>query len=401
MKTIYDSFLSSNCKNIPSSFLREILELATQPGMISFAGGLPNPDLFPVEPIKQALQKVLTEDGQNILQYSGSQGYLPLREWLCQRYNRKYGLKTSPEMMLITSGSQQALDLSSKTLINPGSPIILEKPSYLGAIQAFSAYSPQFIQVKLDNDGIDTDDLEYVFKTIRPKVLYAIPNFQNPSGISYSLEKRMQVAELLNKYDAILIEDDPYNEIRFEGDDLPPIYFFNPERVIWCGSFSKMLSPGIRTGWICCSRELMPYLLRAKQATDLHTNNMVQRMIFSYLTDHEVDQHLQSIQQVYKMQKDLMREMLLSCFPANTELTNPEGGMFIWATLQGEINTSELVNEAINSKVVFVPGKAFYIQNEGTNSMRLNFSNSNPDIIKQGISRLGKLVSTHYEILKI
>ncbi|MBN1184430.1 MAG: PLP-dependent aminotransferase family protein [Bacteroidales bacterium] len=400
MKTEYDSFLSSSCKNIPSSFLREILDLATQPGMISFAGGLPNPELFPVEPIKQALQKVLTEDGQNILQYSGSQGYLPLREWLCQRYNNKYSMKVTPDMMLITSGSQQALDLSSKILINPGNPLILEKPSYLGAIQAFSAYSPQFIQVKLEHDGINTDDLEYIFKTLRPKVLYAIPNFQNPSGISYSLEKRMQVAELLDKYNAILIEDDPYNEVRFEGDMLPPIYFFNPERVIWCGSFSKMLSPGIRTGWICCSKDLMPYFLRAKQATDLHTNNLVQRMIHSYLMDQDVDSHLQSIQKAYKFQKDTMREMLLTFFPRDTQLTNPEGGMFIWASLTGNINTSDLVTEAINNKVVFVPGRTFYTQNEGNDSMRLNFSNSSPMIIEQGIQKLGKLITKHYEALK-
>lgn len=400
MKTNYNSFLSDNSKNIPTSFLREILETACQPGMISFAGGLPNSDFFPIEGFRIAIEKVLSSEGRSILQYSGSQGFHPLREWIAQRNNSKYSLKLKPENLLVTNGSQQALDIISKILINPGDPILLEKPSYLGAIQAFSAYSPRFIQIDMEGDGIHVDELENVFITLRPKVLYSISNFQNPTGISYSLEKRIKIAELLDTYDALLIEDDPYNEVRFEGKILPPIYFFNPDRVIWCGSFSKMLSPGIRTGWICAPDQLMPHLLRAKQSTDLHTNNLVQRMIYSFVQENDIERHLASIKEAYKKQKDIMREMIAQYFPNETITTNPEGGMFLWATLPEEYNTQLLVETAINRKVVFVPGSSFYTNGEGQRSMRLNYSNSNPSNIKKGIQRLGEVIQSYPLALK-
>lgn len=395
METHYENLISKSCKNIPPSFIREILAVAEQPGMISFAGGLPNPTYFPVEQMKIAFAEMMNSGGKEILQYAGSQGYLPLREWICARYNTRYGMNIRPENILITNGSQQALDMLGKLFINPGDPLLMEKPSYLGAIQAFSAYSPQFRQVQLNRDGIDLNQLEDEILRNGARILYSIPNFQNPSGISYSAEIRRDLAVLLDWYEMMLIEDDPYNEIRFEGDFLPPVYTHNPERTIWCGSFSKMISPGIRAGWICAPTGLIPHLLRIKQASDLHTNNVVQQLIFRFLTDHDPDEHLRKVRGVYKAQKDFMIAAIKRHFPEEISYTNPEGGMFIWATLPGHVNTNTIVDEAIEKKVVFVPGRSFYTSDTCHNNMRLNYSNAPEEMIEEGIKRLGAILKKH------
>lgn len=394
MSVDYDQLISKNCKNIPRSFVREILEVAEGDEMISLAGGLPNPAFFPVQQMKEAFHKLMDADGKHTLQYAGSQGYLPLRQWICDRYNAKYGMSITPENILITNGSQQALDLLGKMFINPGDPLILEKPSYLGAIQAFSAYLPQFHQVNLADDGIDLNELERVILETGAQVLYGIPNFQNPSGISYSEEKRAGLAELMNWYGLMFIEDDPYNEVRFEGEFLPPVYTHCPEQTIWCGSFSKMISPGIRAGWICAPTQLMPYLLRAKQASDLHTNNIVQRIVYRFLHDNDLEAHLSCIRQAYKKQKDCMVRAIQTYFPEEVVCTNPEGGMFLWATLPDFLNADELVNEAIRQKVVFVPGRSFFTAEDGSRNMRLNFSNASEEMIEEGIKRIGMVLKT-------
>ena len=239
MEVNYKSLISQSCKNIPSSFVREILAVCEQPNMISFAGGLPNPTCFPAEQMKQAFIQIMENEGAETLQYAGSQGYLPLRQWICDRYNRKYGLSISPENILITNGSQQALDLIGKLLINPGDPLMMEKPSYLGAIQAFSAYRPEFHQITLNSDGLDLNELEDTILKTESRVLYGIPNFQNPTGITYSAETRENLAILLDWHNILFVEDDPYGEIRFEGEFQAPVFALNPDHTIWCGSFSK------------------------------------------------------------------------------------------------------------------------------------------------------------------
>ena len=397
MEINYKSMISKSCKNIPPSFIREILAVCEQPDMISFAGGLPNPSCFPAEQIKQAFIETMDSDGAETLQYSGSQGYYPLRQWICERYNRKYNGCASPENILITNGSQQALDMIGKLLINPGDPLMMEKPSYLGAIQAFSAYRPEFHQITLNSNGLDLDELENTILKTGSRILYGIPNFQNPTGITYSGETRQNLAILLDWHGILFVEDDPYGEIRFEGEFQAPVFASNPEHTIGCGSFSKMISPGLRTGWICAPKELMPHLLRIKQAADLHTNNVVQRIIHRFLTENNLEDHLCKVRSAYKAQKDCMIESIRKYFPEEVSYTNPEGGMFIWVTLPGPINTEELIRKAIQGNVVFVPGKSFFTTNEGPRNMRLNYSNSSEEMIVEGIKRLGTIIKKERE----
>jgi 2-aminoadipate transaminase len=392
MEINYKSLISKSCKNIPPSFIREILAVCEQPEMISFAGGLPNPACFPAEQMKQAFVELMDNEGADTLQYSASQGYYPLRQWICQRYNGKYNMSIDAENILITNGSQQALDMVGKLLVNPGDPLMMEKPSYLGAIQAFSAYRPEFHQITLNTNGLDLDELEDTVLKTGSRVLYGIPNFQNPTGITYSAETRENLAILLDWYNILFVEDDPYNEIRFEGQFQPPVFASNPEHTIWCGSFSKMISPGLRTGWICAPKELMPHLLRIKQAADLHTNNVVQRIIYHFLTDNDLEEHLCKVRSAYKAQKDRMVESIRNYFPEEVSYTNPEGGMFIWATLPERMNSGELIKKAIVEKVVFVPGKSFFTGDEGHRHMRLNYSNSSEEMIEEGIKRLGNVM---------
>lgn len=397
MEVNYESLISKSCKNIPSSFIREILAVSEQPDFISFAGGLPNPACFPIEQMRDAFTEIMNSDGSGTLQYAGSQGYFQLRQWICDRYNAKYNLSISPENILITNGSQQALDMTGKLFLNPGDPLMMEKPSYLGAIQAFSAYRPEFHQITLTPNGIDLNELEDTILKTGSRVLYGIPNFQNPTGITYNKQTREDLAILLDWHGIMFIEDDPYNEIRFEGEFQAPVYALNPEQTIWCGSFSKMVSPGLRTGWICAPQKLMPHLLRIKQAADLHTNNIVQRMIYRFLSDNDPEVHLRKVRLAYKAQKDCMIESIKKHFPEEISYTNPEGGMFIWATLPESLNSEEMIKLAIQEKVVFVPGKSFYTTDEGHRNMRLNYSNSSEEMIAEGIKRLGGIIKKSLE----
>jgi 2-aminoadipate transaminase len=389
METNYESLISKSCQNIPPSFVREILAVCEQPGYISFAGGLPNPTYFPVDQMKNAFIEVMNTEGKETLQYAGSQGYFPLREWICNWYNKKYNMSIVPENILITNGSQQALDLCGKLFINAHDPLIMEKPSYLGAIQAFSAYRPDFHQISMTDQGPDLNELEDVILKTDSRIFYGIPNFQNPTGISYSSDTREDLAVLLHWHEIMFIEDDPYNEIRFEGEFLPPVCSMNPERTIWCGSFSKMISPGIRAGWICAPQRLMPYFLRMKQASDLHTNNVVQRLIYRFLCDNDTEEHLRKVRWAYKVQKDRMIRAIRTYFPEEVSYTNPEGGMFIWVTLPPRIDAEKLIQQAMEEKVVFVPGSSFFTSKGGTNDLRLNYSNSSEEMIEEGIRRLG------------
>lgn len=397
----YESLISKSCRNIPRSFIREILEVAEQPNFISFAGGLPNPAYFPVEKMKLAFQKVMENNGREALQYSGSQGYLPLRGFICKRYNKMYGTSMLPSNIIITNGSQQALDMLGKLLINPGDPLMLEKPSYLGAIQAFSAYLPNFHQVHLTNKGIDLNELEDTILKTNARILYGIPNFQNPSGISYSEEIRKEIAMLLEWHGIVFIEDDPYNEIRFEGVPSPPVYAHLPEQVIWCGSFSKMIAPGIRTGWICAPDELIPQLLRIKQASDLQSNKLIQRVIFQFLNDNNPEDHLKIVKAAYKNQKDTMIKAIQEFFPEGTKHTNPEGGMFIWLTLSKGFDTEKIIEKSLQKKVAFVPGQSFYTEDGGIRNMRLNFSNASEEMIMEGMKRLGETIKEFAPLLPL
>lgn len=383
---------ASRMSNIQKSFIREILKVTVDPQVISFAGGLPNPSSFPVEEVGKAAQKVLTEDGSNVLQYSTTEGYLPLRQYIADRYMKKKGIEVEPDEILITNGSQQGLDLIGKVFLDKGDDIIIEKPGYLGAIQALSIFEPKLHAVSLLDDGIDTDSLEKALKEHNPKLFYAVPNFQNPSGITYTAQNREKVASILHNYNTIFIEDDPYGELRFMGQDVPSMKTYLKDNVILLGSFSKIIAPGMRLGWICAKREIMEKLIIAKQASDLHTNYFSQRVAHQYLADNDVDNHIQKIRKLYKGQRDCMVSMIEKYFPQEVKSTKPEGGMFLWATLPEGFSSLELFEIASKEKVVFVPGDPFYINEKGTNTMRLNYTNSTEDKIEEGIKRLSAAI---------
>lgn len=377
---------------VQKSFIREILKVTENPEIISFAGGLPNPISFPIEEIEKASQKVLKESGNEALQYSTTEGYLPLREYIAKRYFKRFGLKVEPSEILITNGSQQALDLIGKVLLNKDDNIVIERPGYLGAIQAFSIFEPVFQSVPLNENGIDIDLLENALEMYKPKLFYTVPNFQNPSGITYSARNREMVANTLKKHNTIFIEDDPYGELRFIGQDLPPIKTYLRDKSIMLGSFSKIVSPGMRLGWICANNEIIEKLIVAKQAADLHTNYFSQRVVYQLLIDTDLENHIKKIKQMYKSQRDCMVSMIEKYFPQEVKSTKPEGGMFLWVTLPKGISSMDLVNLAIKENVAFVPGDPFYDNEKNTNTLRLNYTNCSEEMIEEGIKRLAKAI---------
>ena len=386
------NIFSDRIANVPRSFIREILKVALDGSVISFAGGLPNRNLFPVEELKAATNKLFDEAGKDILQYSESEGYLGLREWIAARYKEKKGIIINPKNILITTGSQQALDLLGKIFLNEEDNVILEKPGYLGAIQAFSVYKPRFIQIPLESYGINLDMLEKTVEDNKIKLFYCVPNFQNPSGITYSTENRSKIADILELKQTILVEDDPYGELRFWGEDKPSLYKFLPEKTVLLGSFSKTVVPSFRVGWIVANDDIMEKLVVAKQASDLHTNYFGQRVIHQYLKDNNIDQHISKIRKAYGQQRDTMVKAMEEYFPLGITYTKPEGGMFIWITLSESLSALKVFEQAIKHKVVFVPGDPFYVGEKNVNTMRLNFSCADENTIRTGIERLGRIL---------
>lgn len=388
-----DELLADRMKNIPKSFIREILKVAISPNIISFAGGLPNPDLFPVDELKQSAAKVFDQMGIYALQYSNSEGYLPLREYISGYYAEKLGIDVKTENILITSGSQQGLDLLGKILLNKGDKVIIEEPGYLGAIQALSLYTPEFLPVKLNSDGMDTIRLERILERSYPKMMYVVPEFQNPSGISYSLLRRKTVAELIRNRSMYVIEDNPYIDLRFNDSQLTSFFHIIPEKTILLGTFSKTIVPGFRIGWIVASDKIMDKLIVAKQAADLHTNVFAQMVLYQYLSDFDNEKHIKKIIKAYGNQCNSMIQAIDSCFPEEVEFTRPEGGMFLWVKLPDRFSSQELFRIVLRKKVAFVPGDPFYTDNRGFYStFRLNFSCSNEAAIQEGIARIGESI---------
>ncbi|MGH1471117.1 MAG: PLP-dependent aminotransferase family protein [Cellvibrionaceae bacterium] len=382
--------------DVPRSFIREILKDALQPGTISFAGGLPNRELFPIDGIQDATNKVFETIGKDVLQYSNSEGYLPLREYIAQQYAQQ-GLSIPVESILITSGSQQGLDLLGKTLINDNDGLIIEEPGYLGAIQAFSLYRPRFLPIPVNAEGMDLDKLKYAVAHEQPKLIYTVPNFQNPSGITYPNANRQLIADTVKGTDCFLIEDNPYGDLRFEGDTQTSFKALMPDNTILLGSFSKTVVPGFRIGWIVAPDDLMEKLIIAKQASDLHTNQLSQCIIHQYLTDCDLNKHIETIIKSYGNQKNTMIQCLEKYFPKEVSFTRPEGGMFLWATLPKNISALDLFQLAAKEKVLFVPGDPFYINKTGVNTLRLNYSCVDEETIEIGIKRLAHSIR---ELLK-
>lgn len=401
MKMLWTDRYAQRTQRMQSSVVRELLKLTEQPDVISFAGGLPAPDVFPVKEFQEASQKVLAEQGPQALQYSTTEGYRPLREMIA-RHTARYGIVVGPENILITSGSQQALDLIGKVFINPGDRILVEKPTYLGALQAWNAYQTEYVTVPLDDEGLQTDKLEEALR-VSPKFLYVLPNFHNPAGVTLSLERRKRLIEIADHYGVPIIEDDPYGQLRYEGDHLPSLVVLDNEfqrhngapysgNVIYLSTFSKTLAPGLRLGWIIAPVEVIKKLVQAKQGSDLHTSTFTQMVAYEVAHGGFLDRHVRFIRQVYRERRDAMLHALERYFPKGVHWTHPQGGLFLWVILPEHLDASEVLKEAIQEKVAFVPGVAFYADGSGQNTLRLNFSYMTPDKIEEGIKRLARVL---------
>ena len=393
MSTVQLPPFSQMMKSIPESFIREILKVSSQPETISFAGGLPNPLFFPADKIASAAEKVLRKDGASALQYWITEGYLPLRDFIAEWHSRRTGAHVKAEEVVILNGSQQGLDLAGRLFLNTGSRVLLEGPSYLGAIQAFSAYQPDFHHIKIHDGGPDPSLFASMLKKLRPVLFYCVPDFQNPTGNTYDTFHREQLASIANSAETFWIEDNPYKEIFFEGKREQDFHTLIPGKTIYLGSFSKIVSPGMRLGWAIGPQEVIKKMAVAKQATDLHSNSLAQRIVFQFLLDNSLEDHLTSIRTFYKSQADHMVAAIRQYFPTSVEWIPPKGGMFIWVTLPEDINATTLLEKAISKNVLFVPGENFYVGGkQGANCLRMNFSNPSKEEITKGIKILGDLI---------
>jgi len=386
---MFEKYFSERIKNTPSSFIREILKVTQNPEIISFAGGLPNPISFPQEELKISMNRIADKFGAKIYQYSTTLGLDSLRQYIADRYNRIWNMNISTENIIITTGSQQALDLIGKVFINEHDNVMVEKPSYLGLLQAFCLYRANFVTTKLNDDGLDIEDLKNTMKTYKPKAAYLIPNFQNPTGLTYTAENRKKVFDVIKDEDMILIQDDPYGELRFEDKPrIPYIGLNQSEKNIYLGSFSKIVTPGMRLGYIIANKEIIKMLETAKQASDLHSNIFGQYLISDYLYNNDLDKHIEKIKALYKSQAAAMVGAMDEYFPKTVKFTHPEGGMFTWVTLEEGKDVLKLFDKAIAKKVAFVPGHPFYVNPKTVNTLRLNYTNADSETIKTGIKRL-------------
>ncbi len=388
---MFNRFFSKRIKNTPPSFIREILKVTQNPEIISFAGGLPNPVSFPQEELKISMNRIADKYGAKIYQYSTTMGLDSLRQYIADRYKKLWGMDITIENVIITTGSQQALDLIGKVFVDEGDNVMVEKPSYLGLLQAFCLYQANFVPVSLNDDGLDIDDLKRVISEYKPKVAYLIPNFQNPTGLTYTLENREKVFDVIKDEDLILVQDDPYGELRFEdAERIPYIGLNKSDKNIYLGSFSKIVTPGMRLGYIIANKEIIKMLETAKQASDLHSNIFGQYLISDYLYNNDLDKHIEKIKKLYKTQAAAMVGAMEEYFPKEVKFTRPKGGMFSWVTLKEGTDVLKLFDRAIEKKVAFVPGHPFYVNPQSVNTLRLNYTNADENTIKTGIIRLAE-----------
>ncbi|MGC8610418.1 MAG: PLP-dependent aminotransferase family protein [Thermoplasmata archaeon] len=393
-----DSKFSDISKTLKGSAVRELLKYAEQPDVISFGGGMPNPLSFPIDNIKEIINNILDNYGTKALQYGTTEGLSELREQIAKRMKDKFSININPANIITLNGSQSGLYMVSKVFLNKGDYVVSEAPTYVGAISAFNAQAPSWITVELKDDGMDLNELESKVKRAIeekkiPKFVYVIPTFQNPAGLTWSEEKRKHLLEIASKYDLIIFEDDPYSEIRFSGNHVKPIKYYDyEERVIYMGTFSKVLSPGIRLGWVTANDAIIRKIALLKQGVDLCTNVFSQYIALEYLKNGMIDKQIPKIVELYRKKRDLMLKSLEENMPEGVTWTRPDGGMFLWVTVDYDIDTEKLLKKALENKVAYVVGTAFYPDGRGRNSMRLNFTYSKDEDIITGISRLGKVI---------
>jgi 2-aminoadipate transaminase len=412
MSTAWTSRYAQRTKGLKSSAIRELLKITQNPEIISFAGGLPAPDVFPAARFQEACRNVLERNAHQALQYGATEGYEPLRQMIARHINR-YGIKAQTDNVLITSGSQQALDLIGKLLINPGDRVLVEAPTYLGALQAFNVYGAEYVSVPSDNDGLRTDLLEKPLRS-GPKFMYVLPNFQNPGGTTLCEGRRHELVLQADKYGIPIIEDDPYGQLRYEGEHLTPLVVLDRENlrrddgysignVIYLSTFSKTLAPGIRLGWIVAPPDVIAKLVQLKQGADLHTSTFTQMIAYEVARDGFLDDHVKLIRKVYRERRDVMLESLKQYFPPEVTWTHPQGGLFLWVSLPEGMDCQKLFQVALRENVAFVPGDSFYARNgfaeEASRHFRLNFSYGQPEQIREGIRRLSVAVKHQMEEL--
>jgi 2-aminoadipate transaminase len=401
METRWDHRYAQRTQRMASSAVRELLKLTEKSDIISFAGGLPAPDVFPVEEFAAACERVLHEQGAYALQYGTTEGYRPLREMIA-RHTGRYGINITPDNVMITSGSQQALDLIGKVFINRGDRVLVEEPTYLGALQAWSAYGAEYVTVAMDEDGMMPDALESALRS-GPKFIYVLPNFQNPTGVTLSLERRMKLIELADRYGVPIIEDDPYGQLRYEGEHIKSVVTLDNEfrqngdpgyrgNVIYLSTFSKTLAPGIRLAWVIAPPEVIRKLVQAKQGADLHTSTFNQMVAYEVAHGGFLDRHIWLIRRVYGERRNLMLDAMEEFFPKEVTWTHPKGGLFLWGMMPDNMSSAEALKRAIEQNVAFVPGAPFYALGGGGNTMRINFSFATPDKMLIGIERLGRVL---------
>ncbi len=387
--------ISNTANNAKASEVREILKLTQTPEVISFAGGLPAPDLFPVEDIKKVMGEVLDEDGFTALQYTTTEGNNNLRNAIINQRLKPFGMEATLDNIMITSGSQQGLELTAKMFINHGDTVIVENPTYLTAISPFKSYGANLATVDTDDDGIIVSDLiNTIESNENVKFIYLIPDFQNPTGRCMSLERRKQVVEIAEKYKIPVVEDSPYNELVLVGEKLPTIKSFDKNGyVIYLGSFSKVFCPGFRIGWIVADPVLTEKYAILKQGVDLQTSTIDQMVVAKYMENYSLDDHIEKIKELYRARRECMLNAIERYFPKNIKYTKPRGGLFIWVMLPEGYDSKKILEKAIEQKVAFVPGQSFYAHGDVTNTFRLNYSNMPEERIEEGIKRLSAILS--------
>lgn len=385
--------LARRTLNLKASEIRELLKITERPEVISFAGGLPAPELFPIEAIKRVSQIVLDEMGGQALQYSTTEGYEPLRKWIADRMKR-CGVHLDADNIQITNGSQQGLDLTGKLFLDEGDVVLCESPTYLAAISAFRAYGCSFVEVATDDEGMDIEALEDALKkNDKVKLIYVIPDFQNPTGRTWNLQRRKDVARLAARFNVAVLEDNPYGELRFEGERLPAIKSFDEQGcVLYTGTFSKTFCPAYRIGWVAGDKEIIQKYTLAKQGTDLQSNTLAQMEIATYLKLYDIDLHIAKILEVYKRRRDLILKTMEEEFPDSVTFTRPQGGLFAWVRLPEGVDARAVLVKSLEQNVAFVPGGAFFPNGGGENTFRVNFSNMPEERIVEGMKRLGNVL---------
>ncbi|KAA3635644.1 MAG: PLP-dependent aminotransferase family protein [Calditrichaeota bacterium] len=375
---------------LEASIIREILKISSKPGVINFAGGLPAPELFPIKDLTAATNRAIENYGEKVFQYSLSMGVVELRELIAERASRR-GTKSGLDNILITTGAQQAIELVARAFIDPGDYILTENPTYLGALQAFNYYRAKYTSVEMDHEGMIIDQVEDHIKKFKPKLIYTVSNFQNPTGITMSEQRRRDLVVLAKQYDLPIIDDNPYGDIRFSGKRVPTLKSIGGDEVIALRTFSKIISPGLRIGWMNGPVDILKHFEKVKQCTDLHSSTFNQYVIYEYLKAGHLEPHIDLISKDYGAKRDVMIKAMEEHFPEGITWTHPEGGLFLWVELPKNMSAKELLPKAIDLKVAYVYGQPFFPSGEGENTLRLNYCNATHDNIREGIKRLGTL----------